>query len=111
MPTNKNAGATRLIYEWQQKNPRAKVKADSKDRKRVEDLLRRAGSESAAMNKARQMAGSIKDVAKALRRADAAASLGLHEIEAVFQEKAAGIIAGIKKSARRVALRYAAQAR
>jgi len=64
---------------------------DSKDLRRVRDIVSKAAGGSTSMNErnkelqlTEQMARSIKDVQKALRRANAATAIGRHDLAAIF---------------------------
>lgn len=74
---NQSKGAERILGGY-----------DSKDEKRIRDLMNSSRSGAEMLSKARTMALKITDGAKALRRARAAESENLHDVAEVFFDRA-----------------------
>ena len=61
---------------------------DSKDEKRINDMISKAKDDDHLLKLATQMANSIKDSTKALRRAYAAEDQNYHDVAGVFYKRA-----------------------
>jgi transposase len=77
--------------------PKGKLEPDSKDKRRVQDMidklwydkgLRGDAFDAAMERKCHQMARSIKDPAKAWRRAEAFTDVNYHDCAAIFYDRA-----------------------
>lgn len=64
------------------------VSYDPKDKKRIDDLIKKAKDDAHAVRLAKTMASRIKDKKKALRRAYAAEDWNYHDIAKVFYDRA-----------------------
>jgi len=61
---------------------------DTKDKKRINDMIQKSQDENHLMRLANQMANSIKDPKKAMSRARAAEDINYHDVAEIFFNRA-----------------------
>lgn len=64
------------------------IEFDKKDEKRINDMVQKAKDDNHLLRLANQMANSIKDHDKAMRRGRAAEDQNFHDVAAIFFNRA-----------------------